>query len=129
MKSNLSLACLLLVTCGCTLFAQDQLSNQEHAAIIVNPSKQSNDEIATAIAKLLGQKKVLLAASAFTKNSSITIARAAHQTSAGQLINGRITEQPLLILLVKKGQQCFVKNALTGEKLALKVSKCREWVN
>lgn len=129
MKTKLSLACLLLALGGCSSSAEDELDNQEVSAIISKPSRQVSEEIQVAIASLLEQNEVVIAANVFTKDSSLTIERVAHQTSSGQLINGRVTEQPLLIELVKKGQQCFVKNVLTGKEVALKYTQCRELVN
>jgi len=124
MRIKLFLAYLMATLCGCSSSAQDKLLDQEVLAVIAKPSRQVNEEIQAAVASLLGQKELVIAANAFTKDSSISVERLAHQTVNGQLINGRVTEQPLLINLVKKGKQCFVKNALTGGKIELKHAKC-----
>ena len=126
MKTKLPLACLILAISACSNSVPVE---QEVSAVVSAPSHQVSEEIEVAIANLLGQKEVVIAANAFTKDSILTIERFAHQTANGQLINGRVTEQPLLIALVKKGQQCFVKNVQTGDVVALKYTKCRKLIN
>ncbi len=128
MKIKLSLVCLILALLGCVSSAEDQRVKQEVSAVVAEPSRQTNEEIQVAIASLLGQKEVVISANAFTKDSRLTIERLSHQTANGQLINGRVTEHPLLIELVKKGQQCLVKNVLTGKVVALKYTRCRALV-
>jgi len=123
MKFTLTLVTTLIITCltsGCSL----QAKNIANPAVIAKPSTQSNIELQVAIASLLGQKQVLIAKSAFTKSSSLTIERVPYSSQNGQLINGRVTEKPMLFRLVIRDGQCIVQNAESEEERVLPVTKC-----
>ena len=121
---------------GCSTQAQDAenqvqetFSSVEVPALVIHLSNESAveslNEIQNTIATLLKQKAVLIADTAFTKSSYLTLERVAHKTAHGQLVMGRSTEVPFSLRLVIKGNSCFIKDEKSGQSLALSITQCK----
>lgn len=119
MKLILWGAAITLALFGCTISTE----TQKVPAVI--SLTESHDEIQQLIIQLSGNQQVLLADSAFTKHSDLTVERKLHTTVNGQLLNGRVTEKPILFHLFIEDEQCFIENTGSGEQALLKVTECQ----
>ncbi|MGX9463069.1 hypothetical protein ACWXWU_17810 [Shewanella sp. A14] len=94
-------------------------------ALITSPNRASVDELQTAIASLLNTDHVMIAQSAFTDTSVLSIEPAMHKDNHGRLLMGRSTEMPESVQLFIKGDTCLLEHAKSGQRRILKVVTCR----
>jgi len=123
MKAKPLLIFSLLSLYGCMLSDEEQYS-AEQPALLITPSSKSVLELQAVTARLLEKEQVLIAESAFTKHSELTIERLPHKSKDGQLIMGRSMEVPYTLQLIIKSGECFLKDKLTGKKHPLTVTQC-----
>ena len=123
MKAKHLLIFSLLSLYGCALSADEQTS-AEQPALLITPSNESLLELQAVAATLLVSKDILLAEDAFTKHSELSIERIPHKSKDGQLIMGRSVDMPYTLQLIKKNEECFLKDISSGKILALTISEC-----
>lgn len=98
------------------------------AAIISQPTAQTQKALTLAVSKAVGSK-VTLAPDSFTAKPSITIEPPSVNKRNGQIIDGRSLEMPTHIDLMMMGKDCFIVNRATGNKYPLTGVTCKAYPN
>ena len=112
-----ALIALLLSACATSNGAE------QHAAVIDAPNAASRAALQQAVAKLVGHP-VALADDALTRESSLTIERAAARDPSGRRIDARETSMPESVTLVQRGSACILIHDKTKEEVTLSGVTC-----
>jgi hypothetical protein len=94
-------------------------------ALITSPNSASVDELQAAIASLLNTDHVMIAQSAFTDTSVLSIEPAMHKDTNGRLLMGRSTKMPESVQLLIQGDTCLLEHAKSGQRKILQITTCR----
>jgi hypothetical protein len=105
---------------GCATHAQ----TDDVAAVIINASSQTHDEIRRDISMALNGAPVTIAPDALTKDSFVAIERKPVSDQQGLLVNGRDTGRPEIFDLRKKGRLCTLVQRRTEKRITLALARC-----
>ena len=118
MRSAFLVAACLLAGCQST-------ANSELPAVIAKPSAEAIAELERTITAALGGTPVSLAAGVFAQSSLLTLEHQSRQSPEGRLATGRTMEKPEQFRLVRVGTRCELLRVKTGERFALRETKCQ----
>lgn len=96
----------------------------EQAAVIVQASSKSRADLQSAIHKALGDRDVMLAEDALTRESGLSVEPVRLRDANGSLVQGRELRAPENFRLVKKGRHCVLIHERTGERFDLAHTQC-----
>jgi hypothetical protein len=94
-------------------------------ALLVDPSAQTRDELARAVAAQFGGTPIPLAGDALTRTPELVLERAALRDPAGTLANGREPGRPELFHLLLIDGKCVLVRERTGNHTTLSTARCR----
>ena len=113
-----ALIALLLSACATSNGAE------QHSAVIVTPDAAARAALQQAVAKLVG-RPVTLADDALTRQSTLTIERAAAHDPSGRRIEARETSMPQSLTLVQRGSACVLIHDSTKQEVSLDGVNCK----
>ncbi len=112
----------ILIACG-LLGCQSQPEAPTPAVIEGDPSN-AVIEITAAISSTLGTN-ITLSADAFSASSLVTLEHRTRQTIEGRPATGLVTDKPEQFKLVRTHSGCAILRLKTGERIALRDTRCR----
>lgn len=120
---------ILFILCSAVLGACQAVTPPASASVVVaarllSPSPQARQELNLATAKLLGIPSVSLAEQTLVDSSQFAYARKPRYDAAGQLLQGRVIEQPAIFKLELRGQQCWLVYPQKARETLLTQAKC-----
>ncbi|MDO8652515.1 MAG: hypothetical protein Q7R66_10020 [Undibacterium sp.] len=118
---------ILFILCSAVLGACQAVTPPASAAVaarLLSPSPQARQELSLATAKLLGIPGVTLAEQTLLDSSQFAYARKPRHDAAGQLLQGRVIEQPAIFKLELRGQQCWLVYPQKARETLLTQAKC-----
>jgi hypothetical protein len=86
-------------------------------------SDQVGEELQDTISLMLGTR-VTIASNTLTTSSTFAYARAPRINAQGQLLQGRVIEQPQIFKLMKIGNACWLEHTNSGKKIKLHQAQC-----
>lgn len=122
MKTFVRITCatgITLAMSGCQTMATDQ----DQPARIVNPDDASRTALQSVVDSVLNTQ-VILADSALTDSSVLSIERNPPRTMQNPNPQGRIMESPFLFRLVVNGADCFLIDQRDGSRYLLESTSC-----
>ncbi|GGF78601.1 hypothetical protein [Alteromonas lipolytica] len=93
-------------------------------ATVTALSTSQKQQLETVISDWFGGVKVTLADNAFTDSSSVSIERREHLDNQGNPIEGRHNNAVYSFSLLKQGQDCWLQNERTSQKVLLNGITC-----
>lgn len=114
----------LLICCTLLLSACASIAEQEQPALIVEASEQSYADLVRAVSDALNAESITIAKDALTKDSTLFIERVPARDVSGQRLSGRDLDRPEQFRLFKRGAQCVLVHARTGERAVLEHTSC-----
>lgn len=93
-------------------------------ALLTRMDKSAQDALTAAVSKAVGSK-VTLAQDSFMTKPSVTIEPASVNKRNGRIIDGRTLERPSHVDLMMMGNDCYVVNRETGEKISVQGVDCK----
>lgn len=108
----------LLAGLGC-------VNQTPHPALIEQPSDASLRVLTKAASQLLEDRKVTLAANAFTQSPVLSLAPAISNTRIGRLATGRVRGLPPELRLVRVGRRCELQHLESLQRVGLPGVNCR----
>lgn len=103
------------------------LAEQAPARLLLTDGEaqqEARKELREAVASMLGVSAVALADSTLTDSSQFSFARTPRYDASGQLLQGRVIEQPHIFKLVKRNKACWLIHQNSGKQLRLIHAKC-----
>ena len=114
---------LLLSLLGMTGCQTVQMNDRSAAKIPVH-SQESLIELRQAVKKLMNDRDILIAASAFTKSDKLIIQRRPIRGPGGRVIDTRVDEQPIIFNLFIEDGSCYLLNNNTDATVRLSRANC-----
>lgn len=99
-------------------------SPEASPALLTQMDEGAKDALTLAVSKAVGSN-VTLAPDSFMKKSSVTIEPASVNKRDGRIIDGRTLERPSHVDLIMMGNNCYVVNRETGEKVSVQGVDCK----
>ena len=94
-------------------------------AVIAEPSSAAIAELEQSITTALGGTPVSLNSTVFSQSNLLTLDHQSRQSPEGRMATGRTTEKPEQFRLIRVGTRCELLRVKTGERLALRETKCQ----
>jgi hypothetical protein len=107
------------------LFACQSTVDPETPAVIAEPSPAAMAELEQTITTALGGTPVSLNSSVFSQSNLLTLDHQYRQSSEGRMATGRTMEKPEQFRLIRVGTRCELLRVKTGDRLALRETKCQ----
>ena len=107
------------------LFACQSTIDAETPAVIVEPSPAAMAELEQTITTALGGTPVSLNSGVFSQSNLLTLDHQYRQSSEGRMATGRTMEKPEQFRLIRVGIRCELLRVKTGDRLALRETKCQ----
>ena len=118
MKLLIAFGTLMLAGCSA------QPAQPEVPALLSAADAASHAELERVISQAFNGVKVTLADDALTRESTLTLERTRPRDAQGVPVDGRDTSRPEHFRLLKVGSDCVLVQESTGQRWALKDSKC-----
>ena len=116
----LAVTAVWLLSSGC----QTVNTDYDRPARIVNPDAGSRAALQAAVNEALG-RQVMLADTALTESSFLTIERSPAGTMDNPVPQGRILEKPIQFRLVINGSDCALIDGRDGARYLLENTSCK----
>jgi hypothetical protein len=110
-------AALLLSACA-------SVAHEDAPAVLVDPTAESQAELARVVSSALGTSEVTISSSALTHDSALAIERTPLRDTTGQRVTGRDFEKPEHFKLVKSGTRCVLVHVSTAKRYELEHARC-----
>jgi outer membrane protein TolC len=107
----------------------DALRRHEEIALRENQAnieahKKAQLELHKAMVRMLGVREINLSENTLTESSQFTYARTPRFDASGQLLQGRVMEQPHIFKLVLRDKTCWLIHQNSGQQTLLVHAKC-----
>jgi hypothetical protein len=103
----------------------DTQMDSETPAVIVEPTPSAMAELEQIITTALRGTPVSLNSSVFSQSSLLTLDHQSRQSPEGRMATGRTMEKPEQFRLIRVGTRCELLRVKTGDRLALRETKCQ----
>lgn len=121
-RSAFSILCLILGACQAT-----GLTSQVPARLLIDNTEaqtQIQQELQEAVARMLSVREIHLAENTLTDRSQFVYARTPRVDASGQLLQGRVVEEPQIFKLVMRDKACWLIHQNSGQQTLLTYAKC-----
>ena len=109
----------VLICTSCQTVANDE----DHRAVLIDPDETVRAELQHAVNSAFGTE-VLIADDALTQSSTLTIENRQPSTMDNQRPQGRVYDMPVQLVLVQRGQQCYLVDSRTERRFLLESATC-----
>lgn len=94
-------------------------------ALLVTVNAEQKASIAEVISQWFGGTEVTIADDVFTRASTLSIERKAHNDKRGLPIDGRHNNPAFTFSLLKRGDSCVLRNNQTGDEQSIEGLLCK----
>jgi len=110
---------------GALAFVACRTASPDRPALVADPTAESRLEIRRTVSRALNGAPVTLADDALTRDDTLVIERARHQSLDGTPSTGRETGRPERFRLVESGGRCLLVHEASGRRYPLTATTCR----
>ena len=120
MRATPGFAALTVLICSS---CQTVASDEDQRARLIDPDEAVRAELQHAVNSAFGTD-VLLADDALTESSTLTVENRQPATMDNQRPQGRVYDMPVQLVLVMRGEQCYLIDTRTERRFLLESATC-----
>ncbi len=118
---NIILVLFLILMTACNSFGV----NNDIVAVIIEPDKESRNELQKIVSLALNGAEIALADDALTRDSRLFIERKSHNTMGNSPVLGRDYDKPEVFQLFISGSKCVLVQQRNEKRWALLKTRCK----